>query len=260
MKKAIYRNGETMRPRLFDVRANDISNEGVPVLQPWKRIALDPDYAGAWIVAGDVDGDGQVEIVSARNFNENDIHYTGSVVVHRLDGSVLWRWGDPSRDATSSTTTSPARSMTGTGTARPRWWSRPSGRPGIVELDGATGAEKRRFAIPENASDCLAFANLSGGKRASEVLVKTRYGQIWAYNYDGELLWTVKEPAGFKTAHQARPIDVDGDGMDEILAGYALLNPDGTVRWDLRDLVARAGTPGLRPRLSRGEPVPQTPG
>jgi hypothetical protein len=52
-----------MHPKLFDVRANDLSNAGVPVLKPWKRIPLDPETAGAWIVAGDVDGDGQVEIV-----------------------------------------------------------------------------------------------------------------------------------------------------------------------------------------------------
>jgi hypothetical protein len=30
-------------------------------------------------------------------------------------------------------------------------------------------------------------------------------------------------------------VDVDGDGRDEILAGYALVNADGTVRWVLHD-------------------------
>ena len=44
-------------------------------------------------------------------------------------------------------------------------------------------------------------------------------------------MWMVKEPAGYHTAHQPRPIDIDGDGRDEIMAGYALLNPDGTLRW-----------------------------
>jgi hypothetical protein len=40
-------------------------------------------------------------------------------------------------------------------------------------------------------------------------------------------------PGGYKTAHQPVPVDIDGDGRDEIIAGYALLNPDGSVRWDL---------------------------
>ncbi len=44
---------------------------------------------------GDVDGDGEVEIVSARNVDENDNHFTSAAVAHKLDGTVLWTWGDP---------------------------------------------------------------------------------------------------------------------------------------------------------------------
>ena len=239
MNKLVYHDGENIKPRLFDVRANDIPNKGIPVLQPWKRIPLDPETAGAWIVAGDIDGDGQVEIVSAKNDNENDVHYTSSVVAHRLDGSVLWRWGDPTEGRNTLHHDVACQIYDWDGDGQNEVVLATKGA--IVELEGATGVEKRRFSIPENASDCIVFANISGGKRASDVLVKTRYGQIWAYDYDGTLLWTVKEPAGFKTAHQARPIDIDGDGRDEILAGYALLNPDGTLRWDLGAVVPERG-------------------
>jgi hypothetical protein len=45
------------------------------------------------------------------------------------------------------------------------------------------------------------------------------------------LLWHVTDPGGYRTAHQPRPIDLDGDGRDEIAAGYAMLNGDGSVRW-----------------------------
>lgn len=34
----------------------------VPKVSPWKRIAFDPSFGGAWVLAGDVDGDGEVEI------------------------------------------------------------------------------------------------------------------------------------------------------------------------------------------------------
>ena len=61
----------------------------------------------------------------------------------------------------------------------------------LVELDGATGREKRRISIPEDATDCLVFCNLSGGSRPCDVLVKDRYHQIWAYDQSGSLLWTV---------------------------------------------------------------------
>src|SRR5512135_1960982 len=71
------------------------NNTDAPVVQPWRRITLDPQYSGAWVVAGDLDGDGLVEIVSARNVDRNDVHYTSAVVAQRLDGTVLWRWGNP---------------------------------------------------------------------------------------------------------------------------------------------------------------------
>jgi len=229
----MHKDGTIMTPSLFDVRANDVSNDGVPLIKPWRRIALDADYAGAWIVAGDVNGDGQVEIVSAKNFDAKDIHYTSSVVVHRLDGSVLWRWGDPAegRNTLHHDVACQIHDWDGDG----RNEVIVATKEAVVELDGMTGKEKHRFPIPPDASDCIVFADLSGSGRAREVLVKTRYGQIWAYTREGELLWTIKEPAGYATAHQPRPMDIDGDGRDEIMAGYALLDPDGTIRWDLSD-------------------------
>ncbi len=101
----------------------------------------------------------------------------------------------------------------------------------MVELDGRTGVEKRRLPIPKAATDCLVFCDLAGKGRPTDVLVKDRYEQIWAYDQSGALLWTVTHPGGFRTAHQPRPMDVDGDGRDEIMAGYAMLNHDGTLRW-----------------------------
>jgi hypothetical protein len=64
--------------------------------------------------------------------------------------------------------------------------------------------------------------------------VKDRYHNIYAYSYSGRLLWHVKDPGGYQTAHQPRPIDLDGDGKDEIAAGYAMLNSDGSTRWTFR--------------------------
>ena len=103
----------------------------------------------------------------------------------------------------------------------------------IVELDGATGAEKRRLPVPEDAADCLTFVNLSGAERATDVLIKTRYEQIWALDREGRELWNVRHPAGRLTAHQVFPVDLDGDGRDELIVGYAMLNPDGSMRWEM---------------------------
>jgi hypothetical protein len=52
-------------------------------------------------------------------------------------------------------------------------------------------------------------------------------------DYSGKTLWTVQRPGGFLTAHQPVAVDIDGDGRDEIMAGYALLSHDGQIRWTL---------------------------
>ncbi|MBN2326027.1 MAG: hypothetical protein JXR73_02660 [Candidatus Omnitrophica bacterium] len=207
----------------------DVNDASAPVIQPWKVIPLDQDYGGLWAVAGDVDNDGQPEIVSSENYNENDVHYTTTAVAQKLDGSILWKWGDPDvgRKIWHHDVACQIHDWDGDGNREVVLLTKKH----LVELDGATGQEKRRFPIPEGASDCLVFCDLSGKGRATDVLVKNRYRQIWAFNHAGDLLWTVKDPGGFRTSHQPRPVDLDGDGRDEIMAGYAMLNSDGSVRW-----------------------------
>lgn len=205
-----------------------------PLIEPWKQVALDPNCIGAWTVTGDINGDGQVEIVTARNVNVEDVHYTSAVVAQNLDGEVLWRWGDPSigRRGLHHDVACQIYDWDGDGVNEVILCTKDY----LVELDGATGKERRRLPIATNATDCLVFANLSGRQRATEVLVKDRYDQIWALDYSGKLLWTVHKPGGFLTAHQPVIMDIDGDGRDEIMSGYAMLNPDGQVRWTLENI------------------------
>nr|MBP9903708.1 hypothetical protein [Verrucomicrobiota bacterium] len=167
-----------------------------PVIQPWRRIALDPEYSGAWVVAGDLDGDGQVEIVSARNVDQNDVHYTSAVVAQRLDGSVLWRWGDPKigRQKLHHDVACQIYDWDGDGKNEVVL----SGDGFVFELEGATGREKRRLPLPKDAGDCLVFVNVSGNTRLTDVLVKTRYTQIWAFDRNWKPLWTVENPGGYR--------------------------------------------------------------
>ena len=58
----------------FDTEDVGKPDSNVPLIRPWKTVALDPEYAGQWMVAADVDADGEVEIVSAENVNEGDVH------------------------------------------------------------------------------------------------------------------------------------------------------------------------------------------
>jgi hypothetical protein len=215
----------------YNTRDPGPDTDTVPILRAWKSIRLDPDYAGQWVVTGDLDGDGVAEIVSARNVDESDVHYTSAVCAQQLNGKVLWRWGDPTvgRKQLHHDVACQIYDWDGDGQREVVLLTDEF----LVELDGRTGRERRRLPIPAQASDCLVFANLSGDEHASEVLLKTRYTQIWALDYNGKKLWTVRQPGGYRTAHQPRPVDLDADGTDEIVAGYSLLNADGTLRWTI---------------------------
>ena len=214
---------------LFDTDDTGVSAQKAPLVRPWKIVRMDPDYAGMWVVAGDVDNDGEVEFVSAMNHNEGDVHYTATAVAHKLDGTILWRWGDPAkgRKKLHHDVALQIHDWDGDGRSEVVLL----GDQELVELDGTTGKEKRRLPIEEQASDCLIFCDLTGRGRPTDFLTKTRYSTIWAYDREGKLLWKSHLPGGYRTAHQARPMDIDGDGLDEIMAGYALLNSDGSVRW-----------------------------
>jgi len=218
---------EPAAPFQTDARGNPPST--APAVAPWRTVTVDAEYGGYWLVAGDVDGDGEIELVSAKNFNRDDNHFTSSVAVQKLEGSILWRWGDPKlgRRKLHHDVACQIHDLDHNGTLEVVV----AADQRLIVLDGRTGKPVRSFPIEQHASDCVAFADLSGKGWPSEILVKTRYGQIWAYSVEGKLLWTVKEPGAYRTAHQPLPVERDGDGRDEILAGYAALNSDGSVRW-----------------------------
>jgi hypothetical protein len=202
-------------PVYYDVKDVGEPTDITSLIQPWKIVSLDAEYGGQWVVAGDVDGDGQVEIVSAENVNENDVHYTSTVIAQKLDGSVLWKWGNPAigRKIWHHDVACQIHDWDGDGKNEVVLCTKGF----LVELDGATGRQRRKIRIADDATDCLVFCNLSGGPRPSDVLVKDRYHRIWAYDRKGNLLWSVEDPGGYRTAHQPRPIDIDGDGVSDVM-------------------------------------------
>ena len=97
-------------------------------------------------------------------------------------------------------------------------------------LDGATGNEKTKFQIPAPADDCFAFANLTGGPRRSDLIVKDRYWNMWGVSHEGQVLWNYTKS---NPGHYPVVADVDGDGRDEVFIGWNLIDHDGAILWTL---------------------------
>jgi rhamnogalacturonan endolyase len=89
----------------------------------------------------------------------------------------------------------------------------------------ATGLRQRPYEL--NNGDSIAFFNLSGGNGRHEILIKDRYRDFWIYDNNFKLLWKGQG----QTGHYPYPIDVNGDGREEIILGYALWSPDGKQLW-----------------------------
>ena len=214
-------------PSAEPVRCDTRSAKG-PVVGPWKSFSPDPAYHGQWLVAGDLDGDGVAEIVTARNEGQ----CVTAAVACRLDGTVLWRWGRPGTGSQGLSYDVPLQvyDLDGDGKAEVTL----SIRGFLLVLDGKSGREIRRLPLPKGlaVADCITFVNLRGGKRARDIIVKDRYRHLWAYTADWKPLWQWRSPK-YRTSHHPTPVDIDADGRDEIIAGYTLLDHDGKELWTL---------------------------
>jgi hypothetical protein len=219
-----------MSPDYFAVEHLGDPPMDVPAIAPKYSIALDPDIDGEWFVTADVDGDGEVEIISARNYiDDSTPPNVTSVCVRKLDGSILWEWGDRAAGGwrLGYDVACQVHDWDGDGKLEVLL----TARGALVELEGATGRERRRITIPDSATDCLTFVDLDGSGFKRQVLVKDRYFNIWAMDYSGAVRWHRQFPWGYRTAHQPYAMDIDGDGRDEIMIGYGLVNADGETVW-----------------------------
>ena len=182
---------------------------------------------GTWsgLRLGDLDGDGRRDIVVAQHRSQNITCVTALDVT----GKRLWRIGRPEAGAHRASSDVPVQVYDIDGDGRSEVVYIAGGRLKIA--DGKTGELERQGSLPAaNANDCIAFANFSGQDRPRDIVVKTRYNQVWALDPDLNVLWTHKG----NTGHYPWPYDFDGDGRDELVCGFSLLEHDGTKRWEAK--------------------------
>jgi len=115
----------------------------------------------------------------------------------------------------------------------------------FVVISGNDGVEKARRPYPETsvfhlkpgqtaAIDSLYIAHLRCGDNPCDIVTKEcdpgGGHAIWCFDEELNLRWqtTIDQP---RHGHHISFYDFDGDGREEVCAGYHLLGPDGEVRW-----------------------------
>jgi len=208
----------------------------------WKKFSTPKFGAGRSARFGDLDGDGVPEMLIAQNVPrvQGDGHdHISCLTAVNLDGKILWQSGRPDPRNGLLTNDLPfqihdvdgdgrnevvlirdfkLQILEGSNGKLKRWAWMPSAAP------PATGS-RRPYEL-ENG-DSVAFVNVSGAKDRRDILVKDRYRNFWVFSNNLDLLWKGQG----QTGHFPYPIDIDGDGRDEIMIGYALWDHDGRQLW-----------------------------
>lgn len=206
-------------------------------LEPYLLGKIDITAAGLGckMLLGDLDGDGRMELVLVQPDGGIDDRYVPHQVqcmtAYDLEGRMLWQIGKPDPKPGGPGSDYPVQLYD---------WDGDDDLEVLCVMekqfrvyDGRTGALKQTHELPHpEAHDCIIIANLTGGERPRDLLLKDRYKRVWALDRDFKLLWTHEGNPG----HFPWVYDLDGDGMDEVMAGYDLLDHDGRRLWSCRDL------------------------
>ena len=224
-----------------------------PKMRLWKKIDLKNFGTSRQIRFGHLTGDAKWFVVLAqmqKRVSRDAYGFISCLTAVDLDGTILWQLGEPSDQAevlgkVSADMPFQVYDIDGDGKDEVIvGWDFE-----IRILDGATGQIKKSVKTPYSDEedevligvpyqtyaferinpDGIRICNFRGKERPADILIKDRYCRVYALDEDLNLLWKYVSPTN--TGHCPLPVDVDGDGKDEVLVGYRLLDSDGTELW-----------------------------
>ncbi|MEI7027112.1 rhamnogalacturonan lyase family protein [Paenibacillus sp. y28] len=187
------------------------------------------------MLLGDVDGDGRMELLLAQPDGGIDDRYVPHQVqcmtVFDLQGNLLWQVGTPDPNAGGPGSDYPVQLYDIDGDGQLEVLCVMDKQFRIYS--GRSGELKKSYPLPDPlAHDCIIIANLRGLERPQDIILKDRYRRLWALDNEMNVLWTYTGNPG----HFPWVYDIDGDGCDEVMAGYDMLDHDGTKLWSCKDL------------------------
>lgn len=211
---------------------------------PWKKIGTEGFGAGRNLRFGDLDQDGRIDVLIGQVIHHGPKDRNSELsclTAMTFDGKILWQIGqpDPWKDHLTNDVGFQIHDLDGDGKNEVIYCMNME----LIVADGATGKTLRKTrtpAMPEDEKppynrfprilgDCLYFCDLRGTGRPSDLIIKTRYRNLWALNDQLEILWNVQ----CNTGHYPYAFDADGDGKDELAIGYSLIDDNGQFLWCL---------------------------
>jgi hypothetical protein len=229
----------------------------------WKKFSTKGFGAGRNIRFGDLDGDGRIDLLIGQNtprVGGDGFDHISCLTAVDVDGKILWRRGKPDPTSGLLTNDTPFQIHDLDGDGRNEVVLVQDFR--IKILEGSTGKLLRAEPMPpmdpglkqrpyeRNSGDSIAFFDLEGIGRRSNILVKDRYRFFWIYDRNLKLLWQGEG----QTGHYPYPLDIDGDRREEFVIGYALWSPDGKQIWS-RDKEYRDHADGIVIGNFSGDPA-----
>jgi hypothetical protein len=174
-------------------------HEENPQPRLWRKFSVDGFGAGSCVRFGDLDGDGEMEMLIAQNIqtvSQDDYDMISCLTAVKLDGKVLWQVGKSNPDPFYALLTNDLpfqiHDVDGDGhnevvtvrdfqlqildgrTAKVKDWT---WMPEAPKPD--PGGAKRAYELV--LGDSLFFVNVSGNPNRQEILVKDRYQYFWIY-------------------------------------------------------------------------------
>lgn len=218
-------------------RSMRINENSSPVV--WKKISTERFGTGRTIRFGDLNGDGEADLLLGQVKQHGpgyEYAELSCLTAMTFNGDLLWQKGkpDPGNYLSASDVAFQIHDLDGDGQREVIYtmgfW--------INVVEGRSGKLLRRVRTPVSMDpgykydrilgDAILFCDVSGKGRDSDMLIKDRSRNIWVYNEHLQLLWK----ATCDTGHYPYAYDTDGDGKDEIAAGYSLIDDDGSFIWN----------------------------